>query len=112
MDTEQILMQKPLPDPPAPLRAAMLARARRERRWRATVRVWGWALATAAALLLVLNLHFGRVHESSMAALIGPQPIERVIDPVVFVRQFEQRQRMLSLWLGQEAWGDVREERL
>lgn len=112
MDIEQALAQKPLPEPTPHTRAAMLARARRERRGRMIERIWGWTLAAAATLLLVLNLHFGHVHEQRMIALAGPQGIERPVDPKVFVRQFEQRRRLLTMWLTEEFPSELKEERL
>ena len=95
-DFELRMARTPLPEPPPGLRPAMLARAGRERRWRTVERAWRWSLVVAAGLLLVLNLHFSRVHEHEMIALIGPPGVERPLEAKVFVQSLEHRRHVLT----------------
>jgi len=95
-DFDLRMTRTPLPEPPPGLRAPTLARARRERRWRTVERAWRWSLVVAAGLLLVLNLHFGRVHERQMIALVGPPGIQRPVDTKVFVQSLEHRRHVLT----------------
>ena len=106
------LSRTPLPEPPAEVRGRLLARARREQRWRTVERLWGRTLAAAAMLLLVLNLHFGRVHERQMIALVGPPSVERPMDAQLVLARFEQHQRLLLAWTTCNFPGDLREDGL
>jgi hypothetical protein len=60
----------------------------------------------------VLNLHFGRVHEQQMVALVGPPGIERPLDAKVFVQRLERRQRLLTTWSSGDFPVDLKEDML
>ena len=94
-DLERRLAQTPLPDPPGPLRAQVLARAGRTARSRRIGRLWRWALVVTTALLIVINLRVGQVREQRMAALLGPPAVGRALDTAMLAQGMAERQRLL-----------------